>query len=312
MPYLKFLALAALALLGACHRNWPANHLSLQLPPSAIRPGDVAVTWMGTAGIYATDGTTSILIDPFVSRFGLLHVGLGRDMQPLPDVIEEWAKRVNPRNVALTLVSHSHYDHAMDAPIFAALTGSILVGSKSTLNIGAGIGIRPEQMIEAQPGKPFRIGAFSVTFLESEHGKALFGKVPYPGEVEGPLRPPAPVGAYKLGKAYSILVQHASGTFLHHASAGWVPGMFKDVRADVVLLGIAGRADTKAYVENVAQAVGARRVVITHYDDFFVPLDEPLEELWGVKFDEFVATTRAAFPGLELATLPLGEARRLF
>jgi L-ascorbate metabolism protein UlaG (beta-lactamase superfamily) len=306
-----FAALAALVL-GACHHNWPANYQSLALPQTAIQPGDVSVTWLGTAGIYATDGTTSIFIDPFVSRFGLVHVGLGRDIYPQSEVIQEWAQRIQPRNVALTLVSHSHYDHAMDAPVFAALTGSILVGSKSTLNIGAGIGLRPEQMIEAQPGKPFRIGNFKVTFIESVHGKALFGRVPYPGEVDGPLRPPAPAGDYKLGKAFSILVEHPRGTFLHHASAGWVPGMFKDVKADVVLLGIAGRPDSHDYVENVVRAVGAKRLVITHFDDFFVPLSEPLEELWGVKFDEFVATAKKDFPDLALSTLPLGEPRKLY
>ena len=311
MSHFRILLLAS-SLLAACHSKWPANYEALQLPMSAIHSGEVSVTWLGTAGIYATDGTTSILIDPFVSRFGLLHVGLHRDIQPLPDVIEEWSKRLAPKNVSLTLVSHSHFDHSMDAPVFAALTGSVLVGSKSTLNIGAGIGLPPEQMIEVQPGKPFRIGAFQVTFFESEHGKALFGKVPYPGDIDGILRPPAPASAYKLGKTYSILVRHPRGTFLHHASAGWIPGMFKDIHADVVMLGIAGREDTRDYIEHVVRAVGAKRVVLIHFDDFFVPLSQPLEPLWGVNFDEFVATARRDFPDLQLATLPVGEARKLF
>lgn len=304
------LMLALLTSVG-CHSAFRETYQQLQIPKTESKGGIEAV-WMGTAGFYVSDGTTSVLIDPFVSRYGLLHVGLGRDIQPNPDAIREWMAMLKPANVSLVIVSHSHFDHAMDAPIFAALTGGVLVGSPSTLNVGKGVGLPEQQMFAIPVGKPVTAGNFKITFFESQHGKALFGRVPYPGSVDEPLEPPKPASAYKLGAAYSILVEHPKGTFLHHASAGWNPGMFKGVKADLVMLGIAGRGDSNEYVENVVRAVGAKRLLITHFDDFFVPLNEPIAQIWFVGFNEFVDTTRESFPDIKLETMPIGEPRVLF
>lgn len=301
----------ALSVLAGCHTAFRESYQQLQIPKTESKGGIEAV-WMGAAGFYVSDGTTAVLIDPFVSRYGMVHVGLGRDIQPDADLIREWMTTLNPANVSLVIVSHSHYDHAIDAPIFAALTGGVLIGSESTLNVGKGVGLPAQQMFSIPVGKPITAGAFKVTFLESQHGKALFGRIPYPGSVDEPLVPPAPASAYKLGAAYSILVEHPKGTFLHHGSAGWNPGMFKDVKADLVMLGIAGRGDSQEYVENVVRAVGAKRLLITHFDDFFVPLNAPIEPIWFVGFDEFVATTRESFPDIKLETMPIGEPRTLF
>lgn len=301
----------AMALFGGCHSAFRETYQQLQIPKT-VHKGGVEAVWMGTAGFYVSDNTTSVLIDPFVSRYGLIHVGLGRDIQPDADAIREWMTTLKPNNVSLVIVSHSHYDHSMDAPIFAALTGGVLVGSKSTLNVAKGVGLPEQQMFAVPVGKPITAGAFKITFFESTHGKALFGRIPYPGTVDEPLVPPAPASAYKLGAAYSILVEHPKGTFLHHASAGWVPGMFKGVKADLVMLGIAGREDSKEYIENVVRAVGAKRLLITHFDDFFVPLNKPIEPIWFVGFSEFVETARASFPDIKLETMPIGEPRVLF
>ena len=52
------------------------------LPAGAGGPGAIRVTWLGTAGLMVADGDTSLLIDPFVSRYGLATVGLGRPLRP--------------------------------------------------------------------------------------------------------------------------------------------------------------------------------------------------------------------------------------
>ncbi|MGZ9014741.1 MAG: MBL fold metallo-hydrolase, partial [Burkholderiales bacterium] len=141
---MRFLTLVfALSVLTGCHSAFRESYQQLQIPKTETQGGIQAV-WMGTAGFYVSDGTTAVLIDPFVSRYGLVHVGLGRDIQPDAEAIREWMKTLNPVNVSLVIVSHSHFDHALDAPIFAALTGGVLVGSASTLNVGKGVGL-PEQ-----------------------------------------------------------------------------------------------------------------------------------------------------------------------
>src|SRR5262249_21551598 len=73
-------------------------------------------------------------------------------------------------------------------------------------------------------------------------------------------------------------------TILVHGSAGFVPGALAGRHADVVYLGAGGlgRQDAArrgAYWKEVVEATGARRAVLIHWDDFFLPLSRPLAPL---------------------------------
>jgi L-ascorbate metabolism protein UlaG (beta-lactamase superfamily) len=295
------------AALGGCA---PMDVYRSHLLPTGdqTRPG-LFVTWLGTAGVLVSDGTTGILIDPYVSRFGLCRVIFGMKLHPDRDLIRQWVARTGSVPIRAVVVSHSHFDHALDAPFFARETGAPLVGSQSTRNIGLGAGLPGTQVVAVQPGRTMTLGAFTLTFLESAHGPALFGRVPYPGTVEEPLIPPRPAGDYRLGTTFSILITHPCGTILHHGSAGFVPGMYAGVRSDVVLLGITGRGDTREYLAQVPLQVRARTLVPIHFDDFFQPLEEGLSFLYTSHFAEFCATAGEA--GLAVRTLPVGEPVRV-
>lgn len=273
-------------------------------------PG-VYVTWLGTAGVLVSDGRTDILIDPFVSRYGLLRVALGFPLKPGQDLIRRCLERLDCHNVQAVLVSHSHFDHALDAPYFARLTGAMLVGSESTLNIGRGAGLPETQLVPVQTGPPLSFGEFTLRFIESRHGPALFGRIPYPGTVDQPLVPPKKASAYKLGGVYAILIEHPWGTLLHHGSAGFRPGMYDGVRADVILLGITGREDTATYLAEVPGMVRPRRVFPIHFDDFFSPLDDDIDFLYSAHFKEFCAVADRHSDSYRVETLPLGKAVRL-
>ncbi len=67
-------------------------------------------------------------------------------------------------------------------------------------------------------------------------------------------------------------------------SAGFVPGALAGYRAEVVYLGVGqlGRQPERYLVDywsETVRTVGARRVVLIHWDDFFRPLDRPLRAL---------------------------------
>ena len=112
---------------------------------------------------------------------------------------------------------------------------------------------------------------------------------------------------YKLGQTYAILISHPSGTILHHGSAGFIPGMYDGIIADVVLLGIVGRGDTGTYLTNIPVKLGAELVIPIHFDNFFVPLDKGLRILHTAHFQEFCAVANKHSDRFELKTLPLGE-----
>jgi L-ascorbate metabolism protein UlaG (beta-lactamase superfamily) len=97
--------------------------------------------------------------------------------------------------------------------------------------------------------------------------------------------PPARASAYRCGEAWSILLEHASGrTALIQGSAGFLRGALTDRAAEVAYLGVGqlGHQDPgyiREYWRETVQAVGARRVVLIHWDDFFRPLTKPLRTL---------------------------------
>lgn len=274
-------------------------------PTAPVAAPTVRVTWLGTAGVRIDDGWNAILIDPFVTRVGVGAVVFGKSL--VTDGAQ--AEVVDTEGVDAVLVSHSHYDHLVDAPYFAAKADAELVGSLSTVNVGRAWGLPEDTLVRVQPGRPRVYGDFTVTFVESVHGPALFGRVPFPGAIEPRLQLPASASEYRMGGAYGIVIEHPAGTIVHHASASWVDGMYEGVHADVVLLGLAGREDTIAYLDHVVDTTGAKRVIPIHWDDFFRALDEPLRPIRAAKLDEFFATVDGQRPDLSIEALPLLQAR---
>nr|WP_281385882.1 MBL fold metallo-hydrolase [Nocardioides luti] len=200
-----------------------------------------------------------------------------------PDLarIDASLARAGIERLDAVLPVHTHYDHAQDSAVVAERTGAVLVGGTSAANIGRGHGLPEERLRVAAPGEPMTYGAFTLTLVESHHCPPDR----MPGTIDEPLVPPAKAAAYRCGEAWSILVEHTSGrTALLQGSAGYLPGALSGRRADVAYLGagqlgVQSQEYVRTYWAETVRAVGARRVVLTHWDDFFRPLDRPLRAL---------------------------------
>ena len=280
---------------------------SLMFRDQAPSPGSVRVTWLGTAGMLITDGTTSILIDPYVSRFGMCTIAFGTPLEPDRALIRKWADSLGVKNIAAVIVSHSHFDHAVDAPYFARAAGAPLIGTESTMNVGRGAGLPERQLTSVKPGRTMKFGAFTVRFIESAHGPAFLGRIPYPGTIDRPLLPPAAAREYRLGGVFSLLISHPLGTILHHGSAGFLPEMYDGITADAVFLGITGRKDTDTYLRQVVLKTGARLVVPIHQDNFFKPIEDGMSFLPTAGFGEFCKTAKNHRSAFSLRTVPIGK-----
>ena len=310
-PMTRILA-PALLLLATSGCSDELARLEAEEIPEAERPAEaprVTATWMGTAGVMLDDGTTALLIDPFVSRPSIGRVVFGRPVPVDEARIDLWMEMPGIERTAAVFVSHSHYDHSMDAPSFARRLDARLVGSPSTAIIGERSGLPADRIDVVEPGQPMRFGEFTVTMLHSQHGKAVAGRVPYPGNVEPDFETPAKAKDYRMGGAYAVVVQHSAGTAVHHGSAGWNPAMYDHIDADVVFLGLAGRDDTATYLGAVLDATNARRVVPIHWDNFFRGFDESLAPLGSARVGEFLDHLADTRPDLTVQTLPLGYAR---
>lgn len=257
-------------------------------------PGELRAIFMGVSTIALTDGETTIITDGFFSRPSAQHVLAGR-VAPNHAVIDECLRKAGISAAAAVLVAHSHYDHALDAPAVAWRTGATLVGSESTLNIGRGYGLGEDQLQLVNTDEELSFGRFKVEMILSEHSP--HGK--FQGFIDAPLRAPARAKEYKMGQCYSMLITHTSTagrtrTVLVHASAGFKPDCLAGKRADVAFLGVGPLGKQSDQFRDdlwreTVQTIKARRVFPIHWDDFTLPLSEPLVPMPFVA-DDFTVT----------------------
>jgi L-ascorbate metabolism protein UlaG (beta-lactamase superfamily) len=249
--------------------------------PAAAADAPLSVTWAGVTTLLVDDGSSALMTDGFFSRPGLATVGLGR-IAPSAARIDGSLERLGVDRLEAVLPVHTHFDHAMDSAVVAQRTGARIVGGESAAQVGFGGGLPDDRVVVATPGEPISLGAYDITLVEAEHCPPDR----FPGVITAPVTPPVRTSAYKCGEAWSTLVRHrpSDRRLLVVGSAGFVPGALAGNRAEVVYLGIGqlGLQPERYLVEywtETVRAVGARRVVLAHWDDFFRPLTKPLRAL---------------------------------
>lgn len=249
--------------------------------PAATAGAGLSVTWMGVATLLIDDGSSALLTDGYFSRPSLPRVAAGK-VAPSPARVDGCLTRAGVSRLAAVIPVHTHIDHVLDSALVADRTGAQLVGGESAANVGRGYGLPEDRLVVAVSGEPIRLGAYDVTLVESHHCPPDR----FLGVIDAPLVPPVKAAAYRCGEAWSALIHHlpSDKRLLIQGSAGFVTGALAGRHADAVYLsvgqlGLQPRSYLLDYWAETVQAVGARRVIAIHWDDFFRPLSKPLRAL---------------------------------
>ena len=252
--------------------------------PEAAPGAPLTVTWAGVTTLLVSDGVSAVMTDGFFSRPGLLRVGT-RTVAPSLPRIEGSLARLGVDRLEAVLPVHTHFDHVMDSAVVASLTCAKLVGGSSAAQVGRGHGMSETDLVVAAPGQAIELGSpanWTVALIEGHHCPPDR----FPGTITAPVVPPVRASTYRCGEAWSTLVAHrpTGRTLLIVGSAGFVPGALRGRHADVVYLGI-GQLGVQPepylvdYWTETVRTVGASRVTLIHWDDFFRPLHRPLRAL---------------------------------
>src|SRR5713226_8247608 len=167
---------------------------------SAGKSNQVILKYLGAAGWEITDGTTSILIDPYLSRINGPAPPGGHSLAGDTRRAYGWGDVASPDVAAIdahiqradfVLVTHTHYDHILDVPHIALKSRAAVIGTESTENVMRAYGVPEEQLITVRGGEDYEFGTFSLKVVPSIHSaldhKRYFSSAKTPEGLKAPL-----------------------------------------------------------------------------------------------------------------------------
>ena len=216
------------------------------------KSSQVTLEYMGAAGWTISDGTTVILIDPYVSRIvgppppltppysrlpGDTRPVYGWDDTAVPDLaaIQTHASRAD-----FILVTHTHYDHVLDVPQIALKTHCTVIGTESTENVLRAYGVPEQQLITVRGGEDYAFEGFSVRVIPSLHSsldhKHYFSSETAPAGMKAPLtlRQMHPEGG-----TLAFLIRFHGYQILAFGGMNYIEREIQGLEPDVVLVGAA-------------------------------------------------------------------------
>jgi L-ascorbate metabolism protein UlaG (beta-lactamase superfamily) len=259
-----------------------------QNSPSREKSNSVTLTYLGTAGWEITDGTTTILIDPYLSRINGPPPpggGSGHPMAGDTRRVYKWTDIATPDITAIdahiqradfVLVTHTHYDHVLDVPHIALKTRAMVIGTESAENVMRAYGVPEEQLITVRGGEDYQFQGFSLKVIPSIHSpidhKHFFSSATAPPGMKAPLTLEQ---IHPEGGTLAYLIRFHEHQILAFGGNNYIEREIAGLEPDVVLMGAgASRKEIYDYSGRLMRDLHYPAVVFpTHWDNFLLPYE---------------------------------------
>jgi L-ascorbate metabolism protein UlaG (beta-lactamase superfamily) len=268
-----------------------AERRSLATQDRSTPAAQLHLSYLGTAGWQISDGRTTLLVDPYLSRLQMTS--------PNDDVLPgDTRRRFTPTDAAesdtvtidahisradFILITHTHSDHALDVPYIARKTGATVIGTESARNLARAYGIPGDKLIVARGGDDLEFEGWSVRVIPSLHG--VLRRAPFLRR--DPTAPPAPatipidavaplrLNQFAEGGTLAYLIRIGGRQILVFGSMNYIEREVDGLRPDVALIGaMPERREIHDYTSRLLKAMGYPRMVLpTHWDRFNVTYD---------------------------------------
>jgi L-ascorbate metabolism protein UlaG (beta-lactamase superfamily) len=274
-----------------------------------------------------------ILIDPYLSRLKTVTPNDSvRDEDPRRIITardtaksDEAAIDAHIHRADYILITHTHFDHALDAPYIAKKTGANVVGTESTVNFARANGVPDAQLTTVKGGEDYEFGLFSVRVIPSLHG--VLRRAPNRSPATGPPRPtvfpaeakpPMRLGDLLVeGGTLAYLVRIGGQQVLAFGSMNYIEREVDGLRPDVALVGaMPERREIHDYTARLLRLLGYPRLVLpTHWDRFNVTYDVSQEPAIK-RLQSFIAEVKSVSPNTQVVVpeyfrpIPIDKAGR--
>jgi L-ascorbate metabolism protein UlaG (beta-lactamase superfamily) len=240
----------------------------------------IQLKYFGTAGWQITDGSITVLIDPYISRVKL-GTGPGVSAEDSRKTVDRSEPFVSDTLLIDSLITkadfilahHSHFDHLADVPYIAKKTGAKVIGTETTCNILRAYGIPNEQLYPVRGGEDYQFENFSVLVIPTIHSalndKHYLDSRTYTEVPEAPLK----VSEFIEGGSLMFLARFARHTVLTMGSMNFVERELVGQKPDILLAGV-NRSQLGLYKYNerlLAVTNYPKFIIPTHWDNFRLP-----------------------------------------
>jgi L-ascorbate metabolism protein UlaG (beta-lactamase superfamily) len=280
--------------------------LAAQDQRTAEKSNQVVLKYLGTAGWEITDRTSTILIDPYLSRINgppppgghstpgdtRRTYGWGDVATPDVAVIDSHIQQAD-----FVLVTHTHYDHVLDVPHIALKTGATVIGTESTENVMRAYGVPEGQLITVRGGEDYQFGSFSLKVIPCLHSpldhKHYFSSATAPAGMKAPL---TLAQIHPEGGTLAYLIRFHGHQILAFGGMNYIEREIVGLEPDVALIGAgASRKEIYDYSGRLMRDLHYPAVVLpTHWDNFLAPYDasqQPALEALQSFIQEIVAAS---------------------
>jgi len=284
-------------------------------------PGEDALrlVYLGNGGWIMEHGQDMLLTGPLFTDPPLLRTGL-QTVRSDTARVDEYMSRYDVSRARAILVGHAHYDHLMDVPRTALrhATNARIVGGRTvanTLGTWSGLEGRVDLVDDSagdhrHAGRWLRYGGVRVMALRSHHGPHFAGYTLYQGRISRPLtREPELATDWVDGETYAFLIDFltpddsiAFRVFYQDAVAeppfGLAPdSLIAERRVDVAILVPSTFEEVPWHPEASIENLNPRRILLGHWEDFFVPMSDPIRPSPMTDHVEFERRLKRVFSG---------------
>ncbi|ADD42664.1 MBL fold metallo-hydrolase [Stackebrandtia nassauensis] len=236
----------------------------------------VRLRWLGTNSWEFTTEETTVLIDPWVSRFPTgAYTEAGANPETKIEVHEDVIDEHLPKADTI-LVTHGHWDHIADVPYIAKKTGATVIGTETHLNLLRAMDAPEEQLGQVVGGEFYQFKGCTVEVFKSTHSaKGDHKKIEFAGTRTSVPKRPMKIKHLVEGGSLTYLLDFGGVSFFNAGSANFHQHQTEGLTPTVLFIQPGG-GHTPDYVERLLKATGYPRYVVpTHWDDFDKPLTEP-------------------------------------
>lgn len=309
---------AALLIATGCGEVGPGVEGLVDLAP----PGSdsLLLVYLGTGGWIMEHGDDQILAAPLFSHPSFLRTGLW-EISADTSEIDRWMSRWDVSDASVILSGHAHYDHLMDVPRVAKrhaprarILGSPTVAN--TLGTWSGLTDRIDVVGEDDVGDRETVGPWleygdvRIMPLRSAHAPHFEGYTLYHGSRDRPLeREPGYATEWLDGTTLAFLIDFldeagevAFRVYYQDAVVappfGQAPEALMAVRpVDVAIFVPATFDQVDWHPEAFVQNLRPKRVLLGHWESFFVPVEERTRSVVLTDLEHFEGRLRGVFDG---------------